>query len=194
MRLRQIDRPGLVLGSTQPWDDVDHFAAAGAGLEVVRRRSGGGAVLVEPGALVWVDVVVPKGDPLWDDDVGRAFWWLGQVWAAALGVVGVEGAEVNRAGLVSSPWSPKVCFAGLGPGEVSVAGRKVVGMAQRRTRHGALFQCAVPLQWRPGRLLDVLTLSEEERAAGEVALGDVVQPVTGVSGAKVEEALVGHLP
>ncbi len=148
---------------------------------------------MEPGALVWVDVVVPKGDPLWEDDVGRAFWWLGEVWAAALASVGVDGAEVNRAGLVPSPWSPKVCFAGLGSGEVTVAGRKVVGMAQRRTRHGALFQCALPLEWRPERLLDVLALSREERAAAEVALGDAVHAVTGVSAAELEKAVIAHL-
>ena len=151
-------------------------------------------MLVEPGGLVWVDVVVPRGDPVWDDDVGRAFWWLGEVWAAALSSVGVDGAEVNRGGLVPSPWSSKVCFTGLGPGEVTVAGRKVVGLAQRRTRDGALFQCALPLEWRADRLLDVLALSQEERAMAAVALGDAVQPVAGVSAKELEEALIGQMP
>lgn len=194
VRLCEVARPGLVVGSTQPWGDVDHEAAARAGLDVVRRRSGGGAVLVEPGALVWVDVVVPRGDRLWQDDVGGAFWWLGEAWTAALAAVGVKGAEVHRGGAVTSRWSSKVCFAGLGPGEVTVDGRKVVGMAQHRTRHGALFQCAVPLEWQPARLLDVLALSGEERAAARAELSEAVQPVTGAGAAELEEALVGHLP
>ncbi len=182
----------MVLGSTQPLDEVDHPAASSAGFDVVRRQSGGGAVLVEPGTVAWVDVVVPRGDPLWDDDVGRAFWWLGETWRLALADLSLTGAEVNRGGIVSSPWSSKVCFAGLGPGEVTVEGRKVVGMAQRRTRHGALFQCAVPLAWEPHRLLDVLALSGEERGEAAAALEDLVLSLD-VSVGDVEAAVVARL-
>ena len=73
--------PALVLGSAQPDTDV----RTDAGIEVVRRRSGGGAVLVVPGDVLWVDVIIPAGDELWDDDVGRASHWLGDLWATALG-------------------------------------------------------------------------------------------------------------
>ncbi|MDQ3680751.1 MAG: hypothetical protein M3378_09480 [Actinomycetota bacterium] len=186
-------RSALVLGSTQPLEDVDHSAAARTGLEVVRRRSGGGAVLVEPDAVVWVDVVIPRSDRLWDDDVGRAFSWLGEVWAAALVDVGLPEAEVHRGGLVTSPWSSKVCFAGLGPGEVTIGGRKVVGMAQRRTRHGALFQCVAPRVWRPERLLDVLVLGPRERATA-AELDEWVRPVGEASVPDLEAALVARLP
>src|SRR5438552_1888677 len=72
-----VERPALVLGSAQRDDPV------AADVDVVRRRSGGGAVLVVPGQMVWADVTVPAGDPLWETDVSRAFWWLGDVWAAA---------------------------------------------------------------------------------------------------------------
>lgn len=137
----------VVLGSTQP-------KPPRGDVPFVRRRSGGGAVWVAPGDPLWVDVVVPRDDPQWDDDVGRAFWWLGEAWAAALG----GEAEVHRGGLCTTPWSRHVCFAGLGPGEVTVAGRKVVGIAQRRTRHGALFQCAVHRTWDPAPLVAILGL------------------------------------
>jgi lipoate-protein ligase A len=130
----------------------------GRDIDVVRRRSGGGAVLVEPGDIVWIDVVVPRGDELWDDDVGRAFWWLGDLWARTLASLGVPDPQVHRGPLVTTPLSPLVCFAGLGPGEVTVDGRKAVGIAQRRTREGALFQCAVPLAWNRERLAELLGL------------------------------------
>ena len=94
------DAPALVLGSAQPASDVRRDAE----IEVVRRRSGGGAVLVVPGEVLWVDVIVPAGDELWDDDVGRASHWVGDVWAAALAELGV-GAEVHKGPLVSSRWS-----------------------------------------------------------------------------------------
>ena len=143
----------VVLGSTQP------EPAAGGALGLVRRRSGGGAVLVEPGGVLWVDVVVPSGDPLWDDDVSRAFHWLGDRWVGALSAVGVE-AVAHRGRLCTTTWSRQVCFAGVGPGEVVRAGdqRKVVGIAQRRTRAGALFQCAVLRTWDPAPLVSRLGL------------------------------------
>ncbi len=152
----EIDRPALVLGSTQPASVVDEGASAAAGVELVRRRSGGGAVLLVPGQFLWVDVIVPAGDALWDDDVGRAAWWLGDAWAAALAACGVAGAEAHRGGMVCTPWSRLICFAGLGPGEVHVGGRKVVGLSQRRTRGWARFQCAAYRRWDPEALVPLL--------------------------------------
>jgi lipoate---protein ligase len=157
----------VVLGSTQP-DDV-----LVTGTPAVRRRSGGGAVLMEPGGLVWVDVFVPAGDPLWEADVGRAFAWLGATWATALGA----GALAHAGPLLTTPWSRLVCFAGLGPGEVTVEGAKVVGIAQRRTRAGALFQCAALCEWRPERLLDRLALTDEERRRATEDLAGVARGV-----------------
>jgi len=177
VRLIVPTEPAVVLGSTQPESDLDRSRVAAAGFAVGRRRSGGGAVLVGPGQALWLDVVIPKGDAHWCVDVGRAFWWLGEVWAAALESVGVGGAEVWRRGLIRTSWSDRVCFAGRGPGEVTVAGAKVVGMAQRRTRAGAHFQCAVPITWQPGQLLDLFVLDDESRAEGRRALARVAHGV-----------------
>ena len=180
-----------MLGSTQG----DAVLAPGAGgLEVARRRSGGGAVLVEPDRVVWADVVVPAGDALWEPDVGRATWWLGEAWAAALDRLGVPTAVVHRGGLVRSAWSPWVCFAGLGPGEVTVGGCKVVGVSQRRTRDGALFQCAVPLTWEPATLLGALALSSSERARATEDLAGAVLALGGHLPGAIEAAFLASLP
>ena len=160
----------VVVGSAQREDVVYHSACTAAGVEVVRRRSGGGAVLVEPASMLWVDVVLPIGDPLWDPDVGRAFLWLGETWAEALDDVGVC-TTVHRGPLLRSRWSDLVCFAGLGPGELTDAsGRKVLGMSQRRTRAGARFQCAVLGTWAPAKLTALLALSPAEREVAAVEL------------------------
>ncbi len=184
----------MVLGSGQPDRHVDAERAAGLGIEVVRRRSGGGAVMVGPGIAVWIDVVVPAGDPLWQPDVGRAAWWLGEVWAAALAEIGLSGAEVWRGGQVRSEWSDRVCFAGLGAGEVTVAGRKMVGISQRRTRLGALFQCAVPITWAPAALLDVLRLSPSERRDGRAQLEAVAAGVGAEREGPLAAAVIAGLP
>lgn len=163
-----VTSSAVVLGSAQP-DTVDRERATALGLDVVRRRSGGGAVLVEPDGLVWVDVVVPAGDPLWQDDVGRAFLWLGEVWAKALSDLGLA-PTVHDGGLVQTRWSRQVCFAGLGPGEVTLpGGGKAVGISQRRTRAACRFQCAALLRWAPEPLVDLLGLEPLEEALTELA-------------------------
>ncbi len=167
----EVVRPALVLGSTQPEGDVDAAALAAAGVSLVRRRSGGGAVLLVPGGSLWVDVVLPRHDVLWDDDVGRAAHWVGRVWQGALEDLGVHAVTVHTGALVTNRWSSLVCFAGLAPGEVSLHGRKLVGIAQRRNRAGARFQCTLARRWQPAELLDLLTLDGDNRvrAATEVA-------------------------
>jgi lipoate-protein ligase A len=163
VRILEVDRPALVLGSTQPESDADRAALDEAGVELVRRRSGGGAVLLDPGRAVWVDIDLPAGDPLWSDDVARSFGWLGDAWVSALG-----GGVAHRGRLVSTPWSRQVCFAGLGPGEVTVDGRKVVGIAQRRTRNGARFQCAVLRRWDAAAVVALLDVPDRAIAAAEL--------------------------
>jgi lipoate-protein ligase A len=168
----EVSRPTLVLGSSQKDDAVDWDRARRRGAEVVHRRSGGSAVLVEPGAAVWVDVTIPAGDRLWDHDVGRAFHWLGAAWAEVLVNGGLAAAWYDGP-MRRSAWSDRVCFAGLGPGEVTVDGRKVVGLSQRRTREAVLFQCCAAVRWEPERLLDLLALDDADRDRGAVELAGV---------------------
>jgi hypothetical protein len=201
IRVLEADTPAVVLGSAEPGDHVDRARAADRRVAVVRRRSGGAAVLVGPGQVLWVDVIIPVDDPLWQADVGRAGWWLGRCWADALADVGIGGAHAWRGPMIRSAWSPRVCYAGLGPGEVTVDGTKVVGMAQRRTRRGALFQCAVPLlegvgepigPWDPAGLLDVLALTPAERRQAGADLVDVAAALAPAEGKALTEALIAR--
>ena len=184
--------PALVLGSTQSEEVVDRAAAAAAGVDVVRRRSGGGVVLVVPGDIAWVDVILPAGDPLWDDDVGRAAGWLGGTWRSALAELGVGPTEVHEGPLACGPLGRLVCFATVGSGEVTVPGggrRKLVGISQRRTRAAARFQCAAYRRWDPEPLARLLGLDRERRAAlAGAAAGTERDP------AALVDAFLRHLP
>jgi lipoate-protein ligase A len=176
----RVTSPAVVLGSAQRGAVVDAGRASADGVAVARRRSGGGAVLVTPEDPVWVDVWVPVGDPLWKEDVGRAFDWLGQVWVTALGRVGVSGVSAHTAGYdACTRWARLICFGGVGTGEVVTADRrKLVGLAQRRNRDGAWFHGACYLHWDPVRLIDLLDLSAADR---EAAAADLDRAAVGVS-------------
>lgn len=197
-----VGAPALVLGSTQAETVADAAALASASVELVRRSSGGGAVLVEPGGQVWIDVWVPRGDVLWDDDVVRASAWLGDTWAAALSSLGVAEVSVHRGRVLGAAWSDTLCFAGLGPGEVSAGGRKVVGLSQRRTRDGARLHTMALLEWDAGPLVGLLDLDAGARArASRDTAGAAVglRQLLGVEDAQVlrrlvEEAVLEALP
>ncbi len=194
VRVASVDGPALVLGSGQVAGRLDLEEAADRGVEVARRRSGGGAVLLWPGHQVWLDVCLPRGDPLWDDDVGRSARWLGSALAAALVGLGAADANPHPGPFEPSAWSHQVCFAGRAPGEVLLSGRKVVGTSQRRSREGAVLQVAVALVWAPTMLVDLLHLPEAAAAAvsgAGIGLGEVVRQLRAVD---VVAAVVDALP
>ena len=89
------DSAAVVLGSRQAEGVVDHAACRRAGIGVAKRRSGGGAVLVVPDDIVWIDVIASRG---WlPDDVRGSIqatsqytvagWWFrtGLHWSASPG-------------------------------------------------------------------------------------------------------------
>ena len=183
VRFSHPDAPALVLGSHQPDDMWDLSALEAAGVGLARRRSGGSAVLVGPGRVLWMDLILPVGDPLWDDDVGRAAWWVGELWSVA-----IPGSQVWKGPMRPNEWSPAVCFAGLGPGEVTMGGRKMVGICQRRTGRGALFQTAALLEWRPDDYISLLArpFADPDVLAGSAAGTDVAEE-------QLKTSLVGRL-
>ena len=136
---------------------------------------------MHPTESLWVDIVIPRDDELWSDDIGRSMWWLGEEWSVSLGAVGVSGLVVHRGGMISNDLSKVLCFAGLGPGEVAQNGTdgsspKVVGISQRRNREMARFQCVLYRGWNAtlhSRMLPRLGGDVERIAACASPVGDL---------------------
>lgn len=151
--------PAVVLGSSQS-DLVEEVAGRAPDVEVVVRRSGGGAVWLEPEGQLWVDLTIDRTHPGWSDDVGKAFGWVGELWLEALVDYGLDSSSLSvvplRGGSRGDRLSRLLCFAGLGAGEVLLGGRKLVGMAQRRTRDLARFMTVVNLRHDPEPLVSAL--------------------------------------
>jgi lipoate---protein ligase len=152
-----VTAPALVLGSSQDGSIVDLDACRRAGIDVVRRRSGGGAVLLVPGEVTWIDVIVPADTAGWSDDVHGPMVWLGRHLADVVtALTGVDDLVVHRGTMRSTPWSKQVCFDGVGAGELLLDGRKLVGISQRRTRHAARLQCCWYSSYAPESLVELL--------------------------------------
>jgi len=157
-----VTRPTVVLGSAQRTGVVDVARAESAGIDVVVRNSGGGAVWLDPVNSHWIDVTIGSEDPRWHTDIGAAFDWLGKMFVAALGDLGVA-ATAHQGRAIDSGWSRVVCFGGVGAGEVIVDGCKFVGMSQRRTRDRARFQVVFYDHFDPAPLVEVLDLEAADR-------------------------------
>ena len=141
----------LSLGRNQP-ARVTPAQLARAGLELVRRPTGGLAVRHDQELTYAVAAPVGLvGSPRATyEAVNRAL-------RAGLQDLGVHAAETSRTdsgpGLFRSAGS---CFAGTAPGEVAVNGRKLVGSAQRCERRAILQHGSILLdgdQVDAGRLL-----------------------------------------
>lgn len=142
------------LGYAQPLDEtVDRGRCAALGIGLVRRPTGGSAILHEsPEREVTYSVVGRGGDFPGADDVLETYRVLGRGLAAGLGRLGVlaELAPLVRDRAGGGP--PAFCFRRTGAYEITAGGRKLAGSAQRRQRGAFLQHGSVLLDADPGRL------------------------------------------
>lgn len=190
-------RPAIVLGSRQSFDLVDAQRCAAAGVDVVRRRSGGGAVFVDPVAAVWIDVLVPLPHAAVGFDLRASMITVGRWWSVALESV-LTPADRGRLGvhegpIVADAWGDLVCFAGLGPGEVTLDGAKLVGLSQRRSRSLARIQAQVHLSDPTDRLSALLSHRPTGVPVRPAVLPDIVRPAGTPGEGSVAEALLDAL-
>ena len=151
---------------------ADEAACRAAGVEVVRRSSGGGPVLWGPDLLA-LDVIVPKNDPRWSGDVVGAYRWLGEALAEALTVLGAQARALppDEARDRADGVGDRACFASFSPWEVvAVDGRKLVGLSQVRRTQGLLLQAGVLLHLDADTLPSLLAVDATSRAELSAAL------------------------
>src|SRR5258705_344741 len=162
-RLRDVAPPTLRFFSWQPatislgyGQALDHridvAAAAALGIGLVRRPTGGSAILHEgPELELTYSVAARTGDFEGAGELLETYRWIGAALAAGINRLGapVEMVPVQP----SDPTAmPTFCFARTGSYELEVAGLKVVGSAQRRQGSGFLQHGAVMLGAAPDRL------------------------------------------
>jgi lipoate---protein ligase len=126
---------------------------------------------------------------LWHDDVGRAMWWVGELWCRALRDLAPD-AVVHRGPMVRTAWSADVCFAGTGPGELMRGDAKLVGISQRRTRSAARFQTMIHRRWRPDVVASLV--SGGPKAADLAGVASAIDAESETITACLTEALSGE--
>lgn len=136
--------PAIVLGCSQRARQADAAARLPPGMDIMVRPSGGGAVLTGPW-MVSASVALPLAHPWVQGRLPESYRALGQLHVDVLAELGVTAralpeAQVPVANEQLGPVVGWACYGSLAPWEVvDAAGRKLVGLAQRRQRTGVLL-------------------------------------------------------
>ena len=136
--------PAVVLGCSQRARQADAAVRLPPGVALMVRPSGGGAVLTGPW-MVSASVALPLAHPWVAGRLPDSYRDLGQLHVNVLAGLGVPAralpeSEVPAANERLGPRVDWACYGSLAPWEVvDAAGRKLVGLAQRRQRTGVLL-------------------------------------------------------
>ena len=166
--------PTISLGYGQRLDGrIDEQAAEALGLGLVRRATGGSAILHEgPDLEITYSVAAGAGDFEGAGDLLETYRWIG---AGLLAGLRALGAPVDMVPVQPSDPAamPAFCFARTGSFELEVQGKKLVGSAQRRQGSAFLQHGAIMLGAEPARLRRVFP-AERDPLAGMTTLEAVL--------------------
>lgn len=143
LRLYGWDPPTLSLGYFQRYADIARLPAEVRGLAVVRRNTGGGAILHD--REVTYCLVVDETIPAATQSPGVLYRLVHACWRTALALDGPATEMAPDSFPSPTPRTgPFFCFEKPGQTDLLVAGRKVLGSAQRRVpgrvlQHGSLL-------------------------------------------------------
>ncbi len=153
LRLYAWDPPCLSLGYAQPYADVDLDRLKERGWDIVRRPTGGRAIL-HTDELTY-SIVGPASHPILDGSVLESYNRLARALAQAVKALGLSVTMKEREEGDGSSTNP-VCFEITSTYEITVDGKKLIGSAQARRKDGVLQHGSLPLAGDLTRIIQVL--------------------------------------
>lgn len=183
LRFYAWNPPCVSLGRNQQAAGVDRDACAALGYDLVRRPTGGRAIL-HTDELTYSIVAAPD-HPLMAGLVLDAYLRISHGLVAGLrrlGIVAEEAPGSNRAG----PDVSAACFEVPSAYEITAGGRKILGSAQARRAKSVLQHGSLPLVGDVARVVDCLAFADEAaREALRRSLTEHATTVEQVTGRQV---------
>ena len=160
LRLYTWSPPAMTLGRGQPFADADMAALSAHGITLLRRGTGGTAVLHE-NELSYT-IAVTDDEPRLTGGIVESYRGLSTALLYALEKIGLHNAEASAHAENRRPRSPNevrspVCFELPSDYEITVDQRKLFGSAQMRIRDGILQHGTLPLSGDIARISAYLT-------------------------------------
>ncbi len=167
LRLYAWEPPCLSLGYAQPVADVSLEELTSQGWEIVRRPTGGRAIL-HTDELTY-SVIGPHDDPHLAGGILESYSNLSRALLSALHMLGIPAEALERsagpdAGAIERGEEKNknpVCFEIPSNYEITVDGKKLVGSAQARRKEGMLQHGSLPLCGDLTRVVQVLKFPDD---------------------------------
>ena len=157
----------LSLGYAQSLDEVDQEALAQNGWDVVRRPTGGRAIL-HTDELTYSVIGLPE-DPRLEGGVLESYQRLSRALLLGLQQLSLP-AQINESKKSDGQVTAEpICFEVPSNYEITVDGKKLIGSAQARKRSGVLQHGTLPLHGDLTRITQALHFDDEDKrkSAGE---------------------------
>jgi lipoyl(octanoyl) transferase len=161
LRFYRWDPAAVSLGRHQNIADVDEAKVEAMGFDLVRRTTGGRAIL-HTDELTY-SVAASEAEPRMAGGVMDAYLRLSNGLLTGLQVLGLA-AEKAAGSVRAGPDVSAACFEVPSAYEITAGGRKLMGSAQSRRRGHVLQHGSLPLIGDITRLVALLSLAEDEAA------------------------------
>lgn len=160
LRFYRWHPPAVSLGRHQPIGDIDAEVVQQLGYEIVRRPTGGRAIL-HTDELTYA-ITAAADEPRVSGSLMDAYLRLSNALLSGLQLVGLN-ADKAAGNVRAGPNVSAACFEVPSAYEITAHGRKLIGSAQSRRAGYVLQHGSLPLTGDIGRLIDVLALPAEQR-------------------------------
>ena len=158
LRLYAWNPPCLSLGYAQPIKDADLDRIASYGWHIVRRLTGGRAIL-HTDELTY-SVALPLDHPLVEGTILDSYRRISAALLVAVQHIGLEANADKRPRTPASAVGP-VCFELPSNYEITADSKKLIGSAQVRKHNGALQHGSLPLSGDLKRITEALAFPDE---------------------------------
>ncbi len=162
LRFYRWQPPAVSLGRHQPLADIDQAAVQERGYEIVRRPTGGRAIL-HTDELTY-SVSAPLDEPRIQGGVMDSYLRLSNALVDGLRRVGVAQAAKAPGHMRAGPDVSAACFEVPSAYEITAGAHKLMGSAQSRRAGYVLQHGSLPLVGDITRLIEVLALPAEQAA------------------------------
>ena len=159
LRLYGWNPPCLSFGRAQPYAEADMNVLKENGWNIVRRITGGRAIL-HTDELTY-SVIAPKDNHHVSGTLLESYQYLAQALLFALKSLGAN-VEIKKERMHQSAQSNPVCFETPSAYEITVDGKKLIGSAQARQKGGVLQHGSLPLTGDLRRVTEALIFPDAE--------------------------------
>jgi lipoate-protein ligase A len=169
LRLYQWDRPSLSIGYFQKVSDIDTGYCDKKGYPVVRRQTGGRAVLHD--LELTYSFSASADFPMFSGGLRENYAVISRALLLALKLKGIE-AKASFERKRSSSHKHAACFRATSFGEITVGGKKIIGSAQKRYKEGFLQHGSILFSFDPGELCRALGQNNQDTFIDIGAMND----------------------